>query len=32
VHGDDLLILEGFNDDIANRFSTALIPAVQATN
>jgi hypothetical protein len=31
-HGDDLLILEGFNDDIADRFSAALIPTVQATN
>ena len=32
VRGNDLLILEGFNDETANRFSAALLPAGQSAN
>ena len=32
VHGNDLLILEGFNDETANRFSAVLLPAGQTAN
>ena len=32
VHGNDLLILEGFNDETADRFSAALFPATRAAN